>query len=116
MEDSEIDELMKRHFEAINSKNIEQFMDGWSDDASIEFLLSGTIVTGKQNLKEIFYNQLFEPSLHIKTEVKNEMQHKNYRTYIEKIKESSVPFLEGLEIQWTLEFKDGKISRVWSLQ
>ena len=116
MEKEDIDELMIRHQEAVNAQDIDLFMDTWADDAKIEFLLTGNTVEGKENLRKSFLEQLFSPSAAIKTEIAEELHYKNFRTYIERITESSIPNLAGLEIHWTIEFKDGKISRVWTLQ
>ena len=116
MENKEIDELMARHLEAVDANDIDAYMDTWADNASIEFLLTGKVVEGKENLRKSFLEQLFNPSAGIKTEIAKELHYKNFRTYVERITESSIPDLAGLEILWTLEFKDGKINRVWTLQ
>jgi len=116
MENKEIDELMARHFEAVNANDIDSFMDTWAENARIEFLLTGKVVEGKENLRKSFLEQLFNPLAGIKTEIAKELRYKNFRTYVERITECSDTNLVGLEIHWTLEFKDGKIDRVWTLQ
>jgi hypothetical protein len=116
MEKEEIDALMKKHLKAVEENDIDTFMETWADNARIVLLLTGTVVEGKEDLRKTFQEQLFNPNLGIKTEIANELHFNNFRTYIEQITECADSKFVGLEVHWTIEFKDGKINRAWTLQ
>jgi hypothetical protein len=91
-------------------------METWADDGEMTFLLSNRAVKGKDNLRPFFQANLFDPVTKLKTELTQEVRFRNYRTYVERVTECSNPDFVGLEYHWTLEFEDGKIKRIWTLQ
>ncbi|MDF1540027.1 MAG: nuclear transport factor 2 family protein [Candidatus Thorarchaeota archaeon] len=116
MENKEIDELMKKHFDASHSLDLDAFMETWADDASVEFLVTGRKIEGKEELRTAYRDSMFGPLTNLKTEIVHQVAHKNYRTYIERCTECSNADVVGTEVHWTLEFRDGKIQKGWTLQ
>lgn len=116
MDDKEIDIVIKKHLKASNSLDIDLLMETWSDDVELSFLLTNTVVTGKENLRPFLQKNMFDPVTKLKTEMIQEVKFRNFRTYVERVTECSNPDFVGREFHWTLEFEDGKIKRVWTLQ
>jgi hypothetical protein len=116
MDDKEIDKLMKKHVKASNSLDLDLMMETWTDDTEFVFLISNTSVKGKENLRSFLQKNMFDPVTKLETEIAQEIQFGNFRTYVERVTECSNPDFVGREFHWTLEFADGKIKRVWTLQ
>ena len=116
MDDKVIDELIKKHQEAVHSLDMDSFMETWADDAEMIFQLSNNVVKGKDNLRSHFQANLFDPVTSLKTDLTQTIRFKNYRTYVERVTECSNPAFVGLEFHWTIEFDNGKIKRIWALQ
>ncbi len=116
MDDKEIEDLIKRHQKATHSLDMDAFMETFSDDARVIFLLTNNVVKGKDSLRSFFQANLFDPVTKLKTELTQKVQFRNYRTYVERVTECSNPDFVGLEYHWTIEFEAGKIKRIWTLQ
>jgi hypothetical protein len=116
VDDKEIEELIKRHQKATHSLDMDAFMETLADDAEVTFLLTKNVVKGKELLRPFFQKNLFDPVTELKTELTQKVQFRNYRTYVERVTECSNPDFVGLEYHWTIEFEEGKIKRIWTLQ
>lgn len=116
MDDREIEDLIEKHLKATHSLDMDSFMETWADDAEFTYLLTNSIVKGKENLRHFFQETLFGPVTKLKTEITQKVRFNKYRTYVERVTECSNPEFVGLEFHWTLEFENGKIKRVWALQ
>jgi hypothetical protein len=116
MDEKEIDNLLKKHMEAVHSLSIDSFLETLADNAEFTFLLSNRTVKGKEHLRPFFQQTLFDPVTKLTTKIVQEVRFNNYRTYVERVTECSNPDFIGREFHWTIEFEDGKIKRVWALQ
>lgn len=116
MKDDEIDDLIERHMRASHSLDLDSFMETWAEDAEFTYLISNKTVKGKENLRPFFQETMFAPVTKLKTEITQQVRFNNFRTYVERVVECSNPDYVGLEFHWTLEFEDGKIKRLWTLQ
>lgn len=113
MSDSNVNsKIVDRQLQAFNDKDLDAFLDCYSDDVICRMLESEKILTeGKEQLKDTMKSS-FESKLDAKSILISRINHNDLVIDHEKLEN----YLEGKVIKTVAiyEVKDGKISNLWS--